>query len=45
MTDTTEFELAELREAIRDEYRTVVKEPETGFHFHTRRSTGDSTWN
>lgn len=36
-TNTKSFEIGELREAIKEEYRVVAEKPETGFHFHTGR--------
>ncbi len=37
MTTVNGFEIGELREAIKHEYRLVADKPETGFHFHTGR--------
>ncbi len=34
---TFDFELDELRDAIREEYEAVAQTPEQGFHFHTGR--------
>ncbi len=34
---TFDFELDELRDAIREEYNVVATTPEQGFHFHTGR--------
>lgn len=34
---TPELNVEELRTAVREEYETVAREPERGFHFHTGR--------
>jgi arsenite methyltransferase len=36
-TQVFDFELDELRDAIRDEYTAVATQPDQGFHFHTGR--------
>lgn len=36
-TDNFDFELDELRDAIREEYEVVATQPGQGFHFHTGR--------
>lgn len=43
------LDVEELRQAIRDEYATVARHPEQGFHFHTGRSLAhllgyEGTW-
>lgn len=36
-TNTFDFELDELRDAVQEEYEAVAATPEQGFHFHTGR--------
>jgi hypothetical protein len=36
-TNTFNFELDELRDAIQEEYEAVAATPDQGFHFHTGR--------
>jgi hypothetical protein len=37
-TPVPDVDLAELRDAIRGEYREVAQHPAKGFHFHTGRT-------